>query len=58
MCAAVGHDVVQLVRVRIAGLDLGDLPSGAWRRLQPDEVACLSSGRLRSPASPACRKIR
>jgi pseudouridine synthase len=58
MCAAAGHDVVQLVRVRIAGLDLGDLPSGAWRRLQPDEVARLAGGRPRSPASSGCRRIR
>jgi 23S rRNA pseudouridine2605 synthase len=41
MCAAVGHDVLQLVRVRIAGIDLGDLPSGTWRRLRPDEIARL-----------------
>ena len=33
MCAAVGHDVQELVRVRIGGLALGDLAPGAWRRL-------------------------
>jgi pseudouridine synthase len=47
MCAAVGHDVVQLVRVRIASLGLGDLPRGAWRRLRPDEIARLAGGRGR-----------
>ena len=28
MCARVGHDVLELVRVRIGGLDLGDLAPG------------------------------
>lgn len=41
MCAAVGHDVERLVRVRIGALSLPDLPPGHWRRLQPDEVALL-----------------
>jgi pseudouridine synthase len=44
MCAVVGHDVVELVRVGVAGLDLGDLAVGEWRRLGPPEVARLSSG--------------
>jgi len=29
--AAAGHEVTRLCRVRIGGLTLGDLPSGAWR---------------------------
>jgi 23S rRNA pseudouridine2605 synthase len=41
MCGALGHDVVTLVRVRIGRLELGDLASGAWRRLEPEEVARL-----------------
>jgi 23S rRNA pseudouridine2605 synthase len=41
MCAAVGHEVLDLVRVRIGGLALGDLPVGQWRRLSPVEVARL-----------------
>jgi 23S rRNA pseudouridine2605 synthase len=41
MCAAIGHDVRDLVRVAIGSLDLGDLPAGEWRRLAPDEVARL-----------------
>ena len=32
MCAAVGHDVLELVRVAIGGLALGDLASGScWK---------------------------
>jgi 23S rRNA pseudouridine2605 synthase len=45
MCAAVGHDVRELVRVRIGGLPLGDLAVSEWRRLRPEEVAKL----LRAP---------
>jgi 23S rRNA pseudouridine2605 synthase len=41
MCAAVGHDVLQLTRVKIGALALGDLPSGAWRRLETGEVRKL-----------------
>ncbi len=33
MCAAVGHPVRALVRVRFGALELGELPPGAWRRL-------------------------
>lgn len=41
MCAAVGHDVLDLVRVAIGGLALGELAAGRWRRLRPDEIASL-----------------
>jgi len=41
MCAAVGHEVRALVRVRVGGLGLGELRPGEWRRLEPDEVARL-----------------
>ena len=33
MGAAVGHDVLELVRVRIGGLGLGGLAPGEWREL-------------------------
>jgi pseudouridine synthase len=38
---ALGHRVLDLQRVRIDGLQLGDLAEGAWRPLQPDEVASI-----------------
>lgn len=46
MCAAVGHDVLELVRVRVGRLCLGDLAPGQWRELSPEEVKALvaSSG--------------
>ena len=43
MCAAVGHDVLELARIRIGGLELGDLPAGRWRTLDPEQVARLAS---------------
>jgi 23S rRNA pseudouridine2605 synthase len=41
MCAAVGHPVEKLARVRLGPLFLGDLPLGAWRDLGPRELAAL-----------------
>jgi 23S rRNA pseudouridine2605 synthase len=38
---AVGHDVLDLQRVRVDGLQLGDLEEGAVRPLTDDEVARL-----------------
>lgn len=41
MCALCGLRVTRLRRVREHTLTLGDLPSGKWRRLTPEEVAAL-----------------
>ena len=41
MFSAVGHEVVSLKRVGFAGIQLGDLPRGQWRRLTPGEVLRL-----------------
>jgi len=43
MCAAVGHDVVELVRVAIGALKLGDLAPGRWRRLNEGDIARLTA---------------
>lgn len=51
MCAAVGHDVLDLVRVRVGRLGLGDLPPGRWRRLEAPEVARLLEGRVVASAA-------
>ena len=37
MTAAVGHPTLRLIRVRIGGLKLFDLPPGVWRELTPIE---------------------
>jgi pseudouridine synthase len=49
MCAAVGHDVVELVRVAIGRFELGDLAAGEWRRLTPEEVAALQASLSQRP---------
>jgi 23S rRNA pseudouridine2605 synthase len=41
MCAAVGHPVLALERVRLGPIELGDLKTGAHRRLSDVEVAEL-----------------
>lgn len=41
MCDMVGLRVVDLKRVRIGPLSLGDLPEGGWRHLTPAERAAL-----------------
>jgi 23S rRNA pseudouridine2605 synthase len=44
MLAAVGHPVVRLHRSGYAGLTLGGLEPGGWRRLEPSEVERLRVG--------------
>jgi 23S rRNA pseudouridine2605 synthase len=41
MCAALGHDVLDLIRVRIGALGLEGLASGEWRELQADDLRRL-----------------
>ena len=41
MIEAVGHQVVSLKRVEFGPVSLGNLPSGMWRSLTPDEIARL-----------------
>jgi len=41
MCELVGLNVVDLLRIRIGPLELGDLPEGRWRPLTVDERAAL-----------------
>jgi pseudouridine synthase len=42
MCAAIGHPVRSLVRVRLGPPTLGGLAPGQWRELTPREVASLA----------------
>lgn len=41
MCREVGLRVTRLVRTSHAGIRLGDLPSGRWRDLTPDEMRSI-----------------
>jgi len=43
LCAALGHPVHRLIRTRIGGVELGNLPVGQWRYLTPEEVKRLLS---------------
>lgn len=42
MTAAIGHPTLRLLRVRVGGFWLGDLPPGQWRSLSPQEVELIS----------------
>jgi pseudouridine synthase len=48
MLANLGLPVQRLVRRRLGGVVLGDLPSGAWRPLTAEEMADLSGSRVLS----------
>jgi 23S rRNA pseudouridine2605 synthase len=41
MCAALGHPVKRLIRVRMGALRLGHLKPGEWRKLSRDEIEQL-----------------
>jgi len=44
MTAAIGHPTLRLIRVRIGGLRLGELPPGVWRELTLPERQALLRG--------------
>jgi 23S rRNA pseudouridine2605 synthase len=52
MCAAVGHEVRELVRVAIGDLALGALPPGEWRRVEAAEIPRLHAPRGRISNRP------
>lgn len=41
MCALAGLKVTRLLRVSEGRLELGDLPSGKWRHLKPEEIESI-----------------
>ena len=47
MCAALGHPVKRLIRVRIGPLKLANLKVGEWRKLSQDEIAQLRNNPVR-----------
>lgn len=42
MCEAFGYKVIRLLRVRIMNIRLGDLKSGDWREVTPEEMSGLT----------------
>ena len=51
MCEAVGLPVEKLIRVALGPLALGNLPAGAWRYLEPEELARLRAATTRGPSA-------
>ncbi len=49
MCEAVGHPVIDLRRIAMAGLRLGELPAGEYRALTQPEIATLWSAVSHDP---------
>jgi 23S rRNA pseudouridine2605 synthase len=54
LLARVGHKVLRLRRVAMGPLTLGDLPSGAYRRLAPQEVRRLKAACFQASREPSC----
>src|SRR5260370_32900707 len=49
MLSVVGHPVLELMRVGIGPLELGDIPPGKWRYLTAEEVKALQGANEHSP---------
>ncbi|MBN1311066.1 MAG: rRNA pseudouridine synthase [Anaerolineae bacterium] len=47
--AVLGHPAVSLLRIKIGPIELGDLPSGGWRRLTDKEIEALQVLRSAKP---------
>ncbi len=45
MTAAIGHPTLRLLRVQIGALQLGNLKSGTWKLLNPDEQKLIFAAR-------------
>ncbi|HEY7769631.1 pseudouridine synthase [Longimicrobium sp.] len=68
MLEAVGHPVLRLVRRRFGPIDLGELPEGKWRIVQPEELVQVRDaqaspkGAKRTPAAeaeaPKAKRVR
>jgi len=43
MCLAIGQTVSRLIRTEFGGIEIGEMPPGAWRFLTPDEVHGLKN---------------
>ena len=48
LCASLGIPVIRLARIEFGGLQLGDLPTGAWRPLDEYELRLLSDAKFAS----------
>ena len=48
LCASLGIPVIRLARIEFGGLQLGDLPTGAWRPLDEYELRLLRDAKFAS----------
>jgi 23S rRNA pseudouridine2605 synthase len=53
IASRIGLPVVTLIRVRISSLQLGNLKSGQWRYLTPEEIAALKKASRPHPKKKA-----
>jgi 23S rRNA pseudouridine2605 synthase len=53
LCEAIGHEVTRLKRIRLGGLELGDLAPGRWRELTVDDVHAAFPASETRTAQPA-----
>ncbi len=58
MCAAMGHEVLELTRVAIGSFRLGELGPGQWRRLDTEEIALLTGNILTAREHRGTRERR
>ena len=58
MCEYLGYDVIELKRVRIMNISLGNLPTGKWRDLTKVELNELKKAVATSDNIPAASKSR
>jgi 23S rRNA pseudouridine2605 synthase len=59
MCDTIGHFSIRLIRTVFGGVELGELPAGAWRFLTEAEVLSLKKWvQQGEQAKPRARKVR
>jgi len=58
MCEYLGYEVLELKRIRIMDIELGDLPNGKWRNLTLKEVQGLKEAVKISDNTPEADRVK
>ncbi len=58
MCEYLGYEVLELKRIRIMNIELGDLKTGAWRNLTQKELQELNSMLMDSKNTPQSQRTQ
>lgn len=58
MCEYLGYEVLELKRIRIMNIEIGDLPTGKWRNLTSDELQGLKEAVKISDNTPAAESVK